>query len=473
MTELIATREFSAADLLWFAAASGDWNPIHVDSVQARRTLAGKVVVHGMYSLLWALECHVKTGGAIPLRVQAFFRQPVHPGEQLELRRDSSAGETRLAIVSGKTECASVLLSGIGIFKSAALPSGRPPQKMAEVKGIENIKGSRGSLKISGDAADIQHEFPALAGAMGNLPVAVILTSSRLVGMTSPGLHSLFTGLDLTFADYPEPVLDWHVNRIVSPLAPISMSVSGGGAKGQLSAFIRPAPARQASMTELAGTVSSPEFSEKRALIIGGSRGLGELTAKLLASAGSDVLLSYRTGREDAEKIAADINAAGGNCRCFQFDTSRPETLVPDIGNWQPNLLFYYATPNITKQLSAQFDQGLYRTFLDTYVTSYDSIVTQMMLQGQHSMWALYPSTIFAEVSPAGFAEYAAAKKQGELLCHTLQTRFPKFHPLIERFPRLATDQTLSLIPQKTEPAVLVLRAALNRLAEQIKASRQ
>ena len=473
MTEVIATRQFSSDDLIWFAGVCGDWNPIHVDDVEARRTIAGKVVIHGMYSLLWALESHIKAGGTIPLRIQAFFRQTLHPGEQLELRRESSAGEIRLVIVSHKTECASILLSGTGTFNSAALPAGRPAQTMAKVNSLENIRGSHGSEKISADATDIQQEFPVLASVIGNLPVATILTCSRLVGMTCPGLHSLFTGLDLTFAADPDPSLYWQVNPVVSSVAPLSIGISGGGATGQLSAFFRPAPVRQARMAELAGTVSYPEFSGKRALVIGGSRGLGELTAKLLASAGSDVLLSYRTGREDAETIAADINTAGGNCRCFRFDTSKPEALLPHLGNWQPDLLFYYATPNITRQSAGQFDQELYQTFFDTYVMAYESVVSQVMIHRSHRVWALYPSTIFAEGSPAGFEEYAAAKQQGEQLCHTLQKRFPEFHALIERFPRLATDQTLSLIPQKTEPAELVLRAALNRLAAQIRASRQ
>ncbi len=473
MTEVIATREFSVADLLWFAEASGDWNPIHVDDVQARRTIAGNIVVHGMFSLLWALESHVKAGGAVPLRIQAFFRQPVHPGERLELHRSLVEGETRLAIVNRKTECASFLLYGIGAGLRSALPAGRPAQTMAEVKRLHEIKGSSGTLEISADAADIRHEFPALANALGNLPVATILSCSRLVGMTCPGLHSLFTGLDLTFADHPEPVLKWQVNHIVSSLAPLSIGISGGGATGHISAFIRPAPVRQAGMAELAGTMSSPEFSGKRALIIGGSRGLGELTAKLLASAGCDVLLSYRTGREDAEIIAAEIDAAGGTCRCFQFDISHPEALLPHIENWQPDLLFFHATPNIAKQPSGQFDHPLYQTFLDTYVTAYESLVIQLMARKPASLWALYPSTLFAETAPDGFAEYAAAKKQGERLCDSLHTRFPQFHARIERFPRLATDQTSALIPQKTEPAIQVLTGALNGLAEQMKAHRQ
>src|ERR1700689_5257621 len=44
------------ADQLAFAALSGDYNPMHVDALAARRTQAGAPVVHGMHALLWALE---------------------------------------------------------------------------------------------------------------------------------------------------------------------------------------------------------------------------------------------------------------------------------------------------------------------------------------------------------------------------------------------------------------------------------
>ena len=42
------------------------------------------------------------------------------------------------------------------------------------------------------------------------------------------------------------------------------------------------------------------EFANVRALVIGGSRGLGEITAKIIAAGGGDVWITYRRGKEDA-----------------------------------------------------------------------------------------------------------------------------------------------------------------------------
>jgi 3-oxoacyl-[acyl-carrier protein] reductase len=49
----------------------------------------------------------------------------------------------------------------------------------------------------------------------------------------------------------------------------------------------------------------------RRALVTGGSRGIGAATARLLARLGADVALTYRTRQADAEAVAADVASLG------------------------------------------------------------------------------------------------------------------------------------------------------------------
>jgi 3-oxoacyl-[acyl-carrier protein] reductase len=49
----------------------------------------------------------------------------------------------------------------------------------------------------------------------------------------------------------------------------------------------------------------------KRALVTGGSRGIGRAVAVLLAGAGADVALTYHTRRAEAESVAREIEAVG------------------------------------------------------------------------------------------------------------------------------------------------------------------
>jgi 3-oxoacyl-[acyl-carrier protein] reductase len=61
----------------------------------------------------------------------------------------------------------------------------------------------------------------------------------------------------------------------------------------------------------------------KTALVTGASRGIGRAIAVELTAAGASVVLGYRSGREEAEALAAEL---GG--RAVQADVSSPEEAV-------------------------------------------------------------------------------------------------------------------------------------------------
>jgi 3-oxoacyl-[acyl-carrier protein] reductase len=63
-------------------------------------------------------------------------------------------------------------------------------------------------------------------------------------------------------------------------------------------------------------------LKNKVALVTGASRGIGEATAKLLAMQGCRVVVNYRKGQADAEKIVADIVRNGGQAMAFGADIS-------------------------------------------------------------------------------------------------------------------------------------------------------
>jgi acyl dehydratase len=55
-------KRFSPAGQAAFARLSGDYNPIHMDDVVARRLLFGASFIHGIDALLWCLDllCHFR-----------------------------------------------------------------------------------------------------------------------------------------------------------------------------------------------------------------------------------------------------------------------------------------------------------------------------------------------------------------------------------------------------------------------------
>src|ERR1700730_6661394 len=99
----LASRTFTSDDQALFARLSGDFNPIHLDPVAARRTQAGAVVVHGIHAILWALDKLVELGAVtekiVSLKVQ--FRNFVPIGRQVELKllsRDDKLARVELCL---------------------------------------------------------------------------------------------------------------------------------------------------------------------------------------------------------------------------------------------------------------------------------------------------------------------------------------------------------------------------------------
>lgn len=64
-------------------------------------------------------------------------------------------------------------------------------------------------------------------------------------------------------------------------------------------------------------------LENKVALVTGASKGIGAGIAKGLAAEGASVVVNYASAKEDAEKVVAEIAAAGGKAVALQGDVSR------------------------------------------------------------------------------------------------------------------------------------------------------
>lgn len=63
------------------------------------------------------------------------------------------------------------------------------------------------------------------------------------------------------------------------------------------------------------------ETKTKIALVTGGSRGLGKNAALKIAKKGLDVIITYKSSREEADAVLAEIKSLGRKAAAFQLDT--------------------------------------------------------------------------------------------------------------------------------------------------------
>lgn len=461
---ILAERTFTPADQKNFAALSGDFNPIHVDEVAARRTIVGAPVVHGVHLVCWALDSWVAAGNrtcAALGHVTSSFHRGVLVGEVVRtcLLNDKDEFTLQIQRADGSQMMSIRGKPGSPVLYPETLPPIHPTE--CRVLGAGEIDHAMGSLPLAYCATEAKRLFPHLSATMPPIQLAALFATTRLVGMECPGVHSLYAGLDLSFSEpiSGKPQLNYRVTRADRSGAVI-LSVDGPGFQGKVRALMRPAPSRQAAAQQLRRLVDKDVFSDQRAIVIGGSRGLGEVTAKLLAMGGADVTITYHRGKGDAEAVAAEITAAGGRCGVAQFDSKHPTPIPLAL---PPTSVYYFATPHISSDNPIPFSTERFAEYCLYYAIGFAQTLCAVATHAQ-TMGVFYPSTAFLDDSPAGMAEYCAAKALGEEACKQLAKHFPTWYFYAPRLPRMPTDQNNGILPPEMEAGEIVMLRHLLRM---------
>lgn len=451
-----------------FARLSGDRNPIHMDAFMARRPLVGRPVVHGMHAVLWALE-HLAESGILRqpgVQIVASFRKPIYVGDELklEIRTSSELGCVVQLTVDGLV-VTTVNLNVLPAMverptrrTNAVIPAPEWPQDPVELS-IDQMTGQQGVVAFANQEG-VSQKYPALAAILGSRRTSGLATMSRLVGMVCPGLHSMLANIDLTASHslIESDSVTFEVCSTDKRLRRITQDVEGAGWIGHITCFVRQEPVSQPALSTISPLLSPGEFRGTRALILGGSRGLGEVTAKLIASGGGDVAITYLTGHANALRVQKQIEGASQSCRVIRYDAGSPP--IPQLAGIQfaPTSLYYFATPPIFFRKTRLFSSEVFEQFCSVYI---DGFYQACMAAAEMTVGILsvfYPSTIALEERPAGVTEYAMAKAAGELLCADL-VRFSKgrLRMVVSRLPRVLTDQTVSIAPVSTADPVTTM----------------
>jgi len=468
-------RVFTSDDQLAFAKLSGDYNPLHLDPVLARRLIFGQQVVHGVHALLWSLDDHLKSlRGPLELRtVKANFQAGIGVGQtirSLVTPQDEYRVAIQLETDNNPALWTEISWRPLRHQQMGRLPKMSPDPETCRERSIEEVGAASGKIALYFDGDLAGGLFPNLVRVLPPMQLADLLATTRLVGMECPGHHSIYSSLSLAFfpADTAVSNLNYQVMDCNQRLALVSMDVEAPGVKGQVKAFLRPKPQRQPNFTDVCRQVEPAEFSAQRALIVGGTRGLGEVTAKLLAAGGAEVILTYYRGQQDAQRIVEEIVSHGIDADCLLLDVLEPVPGPPDriVNRSKPLYLYYFATPFIFGAVKGKFSSQRFATFSEYYVTGFLRTIQAFADPTTGLQKVFYPSSVAIDELPLDLGEYAAAKMAGEILCDFLQKTHPGLAIHKPRLPRVATDQTVSLLPVSNQEPVSVLLSNLRYLRQ-------
>lgn len=172
--------------------------------------------------------------------------------------------------------------------------------------------------------------------------------------------------------------------------------------------------------------MSTTPASPRIALITGGSRGLGRNAALALADKGNDVILTYRSRRDEAEAVVAEIVALGRRAVALPLDVADSAGFPAFAGQVRAALRQHWQRERFDYLLN-NAGIGIHAGFADTTEAQFDELV-KIHFKGPFFLTqALLPlirdggrilnvSSGLARFALPGYAAYASMKGAMEVL---------------------------------------------------------
>jgi len=153
----------------------------------------------------------------------------------------------------------------------------------------------------------------------------------------------------------------------------------------------------------------------KRALVIGGSRGIGRAIALEMSRAGFDIWLTYHCNAEAAEAVKVDIEKMGRSCELFGFDVSdfdATQAALADRCEKEPPFAVVYnagiARDNLAIFMSREEWSDVLKTNLDGFFNVTKAVLFPMLAQKEGRIVAI--SSTSGQIGQAGQVNYSASK---------------------------------------------------------------
>jgi len=173
-----------------------------------------------------------------------------------------------------------------------------------------------------------------------------------------------------------------------------------------------------------------PDKGLKIALITGGSRGLGRNAAFHLARKGVDIIVTYRSGRAEAEAVVAEIAQSGGKAAALQLDVGDSKSFGQFADQVRNTLHNHWQRDNFD-YLVNNAGIGIHASFAETSEAQFDELVNVHFKGTFFLTQSLLPlladggrivnlSSGLARFALPGYAAYAAMKGAIEVLSRYL-----------------------------------------------------
>jgi 3-oxoacyl-[acyl-carrier protein] reductase len=156
-------------------------------------------------------------------------------------------------------------------------------------------------------------------------------------------------------------------------------------------------------------------LSGKAAIVIGGTRGIGGAISRGLAARGAAVAMFYQNRGDEADRLAAELQARGGKAFALRCDVSDPaaqdaaiDEAVARLGGL--DILVCNAGLTITGPLADYADDAFDRSFAINVRAPFHAARKAAKLMADNGRVILIGSSISERLPGAGATLYAASK---------------------------------------------------------------
>ncbi len=157
------------------------------------------------------------------------------------------------------------------------------------------------------------------------------------------------------------------------------------------------------------------KLSGKVAVVTGASKGIGAAIAKQLAADGANVIVNYSTSREGADKVVAEIKAAGGSAIAVGADVSKEFELSALFGAAREA---YGKVDILVNNAGVYSFASLDQVTVDDYRRQYDTNVLGLLLTTKAAL-PFFPdeggsvvniSSVASSLAPPASSVYSSTK---------------------------------------------------------------